>query len=361
MKGMNFHYITVLGVILLLFYFGVKRGNNTLVFNGFAENKETEIRLEHSVKVKKIYVKSGQKVSKGDLLLEVSRSGLEQTQNEMLSDITSLESEFKIWETALLASIKALKAEKQAKSVEIDNQIAQLQTELDINAALIKDFKSVDPVAIGENVSPIQIRIEGLQQEKYIHSRRINAEIRKLRNQLKAPDNPIRIAIEKLEGQLAYSNEEEKLLNVLSPGDGVIGSVMCKEEESFAAYSDLLTIYEERPTMVKGYVLESLMIHVHEKDSVLVTSSSQSQDQSLGKIIGLGSRIIEIPERLRRNPMIKTYGREVIIQIPSDNTFLQNEKVLMKLNEKENKLQANIFNQLAEVKVNLLKPNIKSK
>jgi hypothetical protein len=46
-------------------------------------------------------------------------------------------------------------------------------------------------------------------------------------------------------------------------------------------------------------------------------------------VIGMGHRIVEIPERLRKIPEIKTYGREVLIQIPSDNKFLQKEKVVL--------------------------------
>ena len=49
-----------------------------------------------------------------------------------------------------------------------------------------------------------------------------------------------------------------------------------------------------------------------------------------GKVIGLGSRIVEIPSRLRKIEAIKAYGREVLIEISKENCFLQNEKVSIK-------------------------------
>jgi hypothetical protein len=49
----------------------------------------------------------------------------------------------------------------------------------------------------------------------------------------------------------------------------------------------------------------------------------------MGVISGLGHRIIEIPERLRKIPELRTYGREVLIEIPNNNHFLQKEKVLL--------------------------------
>ena len=58
--------------------------------------------------------------------------------------------------------------------------------------------------------------------------------------------------------------------------------------------------------------------------------SIQDYDKTtIGVITGLGARIVEIPERLRRVPTSKLYGREVVLAISSDNTFLQGEKVII--------------------------------
>jgi hypothetical protein len=40
-----------------------------------------------------------------------------------------------------------------------------------------------------------------------------------------------------------------------------------------------------------------------------------------GRVSGLGQCVVEIPERLRKIPELKTYGREVLIEIPHDNSF----------------------------------------
>ena len=64
-------------------------------------------------------------------------------------------------------------------------------------------------------------------------------------------------------------------------------------------------------------------------------------------ITGLGSRIVEIPDRLRKNPDLKTYGREVLISIPPTNFFLQKEKVILNL-LKSTSRPATIFDSILD-------------
>jgi len=126
-----------------------------------------------------------------------------------------------------------------------------------------------------------------------------------------------------------YYKEEEKSLQILAPSDGLIGNILCKEGENIAAFTTLINFYERNPTIVKGYVHESLILQVKEEDSLLVSSSLHPYQPIRGEVIGLGSRIVEIPERLRKIPELKTYGREVLIKIPAANPFLQKEKVIL--------------------------------
>ena len=76
-------------------------------------------------------------------------------------------------------------------------------------------------------------------------------------------------------------------------------------------------------------VHESLILQVKTGDSLLVASSLHPSHQIIGVVLGLGSRIVEIPSRLRKTPELKTYGREVLVQIPANNPFLQKEKVML--------------------------------
>ena len=74
---------------------------------------------------------------------------------------------------------------------------------------------------------------------------------------------------------------------------------------------------------------KALFPEVNVGDNLEVVSSLHPDNGVGGTIIGLGTRIVEIPERLRKIPDFKTYGREVLIRIPPVNPFLQKEKVML--------------------------------
>ena len=335
MRKVNVHYFAVAVAFSSLFLFNWRYGSETFIFFGFAENKEMEIRLEHPVSIEKINVSPGTKVEKGDILLEVMRSSLEEEQSNLSHEIAKLGSQYNIWESDIRGSISRLEAQKQAKKAEILTQIEQLESQMSINQSLIKDLKSIQPAKDKSGSSPHEVKIKGLKKELRLAIAPLNSEIRKLKNELNAVKNPLKIQMNKLEENLGFTNQEAEKLTILAPSDGVVGSVFCKVGEQFSSFNTLLTFYEENPTQVKGYVHESLILNVRTGDSVIVQSGVQSSSFCKGKVIGMGSRIVEIPDRLRKNPTFKTYGREVQIQIPANNDFLQKEKVVLKLPEEK--------------------------
>ena len=337
MKRFNFHLVAIVFILAGLSFINWQYGNETFVFFGFAENKEMEIRLDHPSVIEKIYVTPGKKVNKGDLLMVVNRSRLELEQSDLAHEIASLESELRIWESNIQSSINQLLASRAAKESEIQTQIAQLESEISIKESLLKDLESFRPAKDKKGRSPNTIKIEGLKKELRLALKPIDAQIRKLRKELHATENPTKIQIQKLKNELGFVNNEEEEMSILAPSDGVIGSVFCKEGEQFSPYNTLMTFYRKNPTQVKSYVLESLILNVNVGDSVMVQSGVQSGSISKGVVIGMGSRIVEIPERLRRNPDFKTYGREIQIEISPDNSFLQREKVILKPLPKNNR------------------------
>lgn len=334
MKYINWHFVAVMGTLIALVSFNWKYGNETLIFFGFAENKELEIRLKNPVTVQRVYVTPGTKVKEGDLLLEVTRSGLDLEASDLSHEIAKLESQLKLWESNLKGTISRLMAQKTAKEGLIISQIEQLESEMSINKSLIQGLESIAPAKDGTGRSPSDIKIEGLRNELNLAVKPLDSEIRKLRQELNASGNPIKIQIDKLKENIGFVQQEEGELKVLAPADGIVGSVFCLDGEQFPSFQTLMTLYEENPTQVKGYVLESLILKVNMGDSVLVNSEVQEASK-LGKVVGMGSRIVEIPERLRKNPVFKTYGREILIEIPPDNNFLQKGKVVLKIIPKE--------------------------
>jgi len=330
MPKVNLHIVAILLVVWILISFNWNYGSETFVLFGFAENKEMEIRLEHPITVQKIYAVPGTKVKKGDLLLEVTGSHLELSANDLEYEVARLGSELIAWESQIRASIAGLEAQKYSKEHNIKSQIEQLEAERALNKSLVEGITSIAPANDETIIGPLEKKLDGLRKELLLSVGPIDNEIKRLKNQLAISNHPMKIEIQKLNNKKAFVDSEREQLQVLALEDGVVGTIYCKEGEQFPAYSTLMSFYQENPTRVKGYVIESLLLKVKEGDVLEVQSSHQEKSTCQGKVIGMGSRIIEIPMRLRKVPEFVSYGREVIVEIPEENTFLQNEKVLLR-------------------------------
>ncbi|MBK9015177.1 MAG: hypothetical protein IPM82_14525 [Saprospiraceae bacterium] len=111
------------------------------------------------------------------------------------------------------------------------------------------------------------------------------------------------------------------------PQAGIVGQLDFLPGEKLTAYTVIMKIYGTHPDVVTTYIGDGRLAEIKLSDTLTVSSINQPEYQVSGVVLGLGTRIKELPERLRRIPELKAWGREVQLQIPLDNTFLQGEKV----------------------------------
>jgi multidrug resistance efflux pump len=331
MKKINILYIVVIGVFFLLMKLNGQYAKHSVTFFGFAENKETQINMSHPVEVQKIHVLPGQEVKKGELLLEVSHASVDFKLDKVSYDLAELSAKEKLWAAELRSNINRMEAQKLNKYNEIQAKIEGIQTAMELNKSLVKDLKSVTIVAdaTGDANNPNQLKIDQLKKELESVVVPLDIEIGKLKTELNSLGNPYKVQMQKLENDQKYYEAEQEKLAIVAPTDGLIGNIHVKNAENLSSFATLITFYEEKPTLVEGYVHESLILQVALGDEIEVVSSLHPNHKCVGKVVGLGSRIVEVPERLRKITDFKTYGREVLISIPKENYFLQKEKVVL--------------------------------
>ena len=330
MKKINLLYLAVLPLAFGIWQISRNYGQHSTVFYGFAENKDTEINHDHPVQVTKIHVTPGQFVNKGELLLEATHSEFDLTLNDLTHDLEALRLRLAERKATLQADIRQLEAQRAAKVKEVELELQKLEAEMALNESLVKDLTSIDLPMGEKKLSPKQLKIKNLQEELQLVTQPIDVELAARREELATVSAPLELQMDKLETERQFYASEQKKLAITAPSDGLVGNVHCKEGEHKSSFATLITFYERNPTLVSGYVHENLILHVREGDTLQVSSSVHPEHQKLGIVMGLGSRIVEVPERLRKIPEIKTFGREVLIAIPPDNPFLQKEKVTKK-------------------------------
>ena len=326
MKKFNLFYITIIVMGVLLFTALRPGFHNELSFYGFAESRATEINYNYPVVVDKILVKPGQEVKAGQVLMHLSRRKSKETLEDQNFRIAELKAEEELWVQKQENEIEELKMNLRAQLAEVNGKIESTQSELTYKKSLLEGLKSIERVEA--SYKPLEETLERYKQEKENLNRLYASKIKGLEEALSLGQNPYREQIRRYIAEKEF-DESQKVqpIVVTAPTDGLVGNISCKEAEHISSYSTLLTFYEPHSEIIKGYVHEDLILEVEIGQQFIISSLKDEQINYPGKVIGLGSRIVEIPSRLRKIETVKAYGREVLIEISKENTFLQKEKV----------------------------------
>lgn len=326
MKRINLFYISTILLGFLLIFLLRPLAKEEISFFGFAENQETEINYNYSVVVENILVKPGQTVSKGDTLLKLYRKKSRESLQDQEYKIAELQAEEALWIEKKQSEIADLELEQASKLDKIDGEINELKEELNYRNSLINKLESIKVDT--NRYKPLENKMNNLLAEKEHLHLSYEQRVTGIKTELRKGLFPYQSKISLLKAEQDFEEGQQVLtIAVLAPTDGLIGDVFCKEEEHIPSFKTLLTFYEPHSGIVNGYVHEDLILKVNVGDRFMVSSLKDANMQYEGKVVGLGSRIVEIPSRLRKVPEFKTYGREVLVEITMDNTFLQKEKV----------------------------------
>ena len=148
------------------------------------------------------------------------------------------------------------------------------------------------------------------------------------------------LELENLQNKIDQVNKEIEILRLeeseliqYSAINGAIGNISIEEGELAPPYETLLTLYEDNPTIIRALMSEQQNIAVRSGDEVTVESTNRKY-KIKGKVLEVGSRVIEYPNRLRTFREVPMWGRELFIKIPDESEFLNGEKVFVILNKK---------------------------
>ncbi len=324
-------YIIVAVIGLGFIYILGDSKREVLSFYGFAESNQTEINYNHPVVVQEINVTPGQAVKPGEVLMKLARVKSKESLSDQEFKIDELYAESRLWQQKKKDQLDREEQARDDKLTEIDLEIKNLQKEIEFKSSLVEGLSSIKVEE--QNFNPILNKITELETEKVGVEEAFALEIQSINNELTLGKNPYLAQVNRLKAEAEFE-ESQKVLEIVvnAPTEGLIGNIFCKEAEHVPSYKTLLSFYEPHSGIIRGYVHEDLTLEVEIGTLFRVSSLKDENIHYPGKVIGLGSRIVEIPTRLRKLPGLKTYGREVLIEISKENSFLQKEKVALSIN-----------------------------
>ncbi len=332
--GLLFVFITLLiaAVIGIIIY----SGQETTNFQGFAESNETTINTEIPVSIKKVLVMEGDTVSKGQKLAEFESQDLAFRIAAIRTQLLQLEAKKGMSKAEIQSKILQNKAAERAVISELDSQIKTLENQLKINRELSVGLKSVRIKHDDSAKNPIEIQIEALKSAKEERRKEFAETNRMYKRMLSEDYTPEKIETQKLTEELESLEKKNADMALYAPFSGIIGSVFNKNGngervflkggEKVAAYSPVMSIINNEPSFVKGYIPESHFSAIKIGETVTITSTNNKTPIS-GVVTGLGGRIIPLPSRLLKNQNLPLWGREIVVKIPENNGFILGEKV----------------------------------
>ncbi len=332
MARFNTFYLVVFGVGVVLWYMTTVFQHEVTSFYGIAQTKETEVSRNYELYIDEIYVAPGENVKKGQKLFDISRVRSEEKLVGEDFRIARLRAEELSWSQTKNNDIRAIESEREIRINDLNNRILELTNELSRKKSLLEGLSSI---TVGSSdFKPLENRISALKEEKRLVMKSYDDRIAAVSSELDSNKNPYTSQIAGLKAEKRfYDNTKVITEEILAPLDGTIGALNCKVGENAQSFKALLTIYEPNPNLIIGYVQEDLKIKITEQDSFYIYSQDRSTSY-VGSVVRQGSRVVAIPGRFNKVPETVIYGTEINIEIPSDNVFMQGQKVILELRSK---------------------------
>ena len=187
----------------------------------------------------------------------------------------------------------------------------------------------LDQSELNTKIRDVDFRMNRLQSEITLR-KEFSRMIPKSKNTAKNAGqfmDPMQSELNDLIKEKDYLEKKKRNLYVFSPADGVVGQINYKMGEKADAFTTIITLANNSPTFVTGFVNESLDVNLTEGQVVKVRSATRSNIVSTAVIKSIGRRTVEMPLRLLKFQNMMAYGREVTLELSENTQLLIGEKV----------------------------------
>ncbi len=302
------------------------------------------IRTGHRLRVAKIFVRPGQPVKSGDLLVQMDTTEIDAdlavaqaklAYVEIMADWHELRLQD---ERARTSHALASRAERAALDVarivaeaEHDrSELAQLDANLAVEQQLVGDqLASAERLrsmrlaraALGKKVEQYAAAVAGARTSVSGASKRLTEWHQDPRDQAagafaSSPGRGRAAAVELQRREIAKLELVRSYHEIRAPFDGRVGEVQAQVGQLSAdPASPMVTLVEEHSSTAIAYLGQLKASQVRVGDLARLVPRDLSGPALQGRVTALAPSISEIPERFRRVPRLPEYGRNVYIRL----------------------------------------------
>src|SRR5690606_16054488 len=135
---------------------------------------------------------------------------------------------------------------------ELNTDIAESESELNLNRQLIKSFKLDNDSIVNH---PSELKINALKKQRSKHDEAATIRIKDVVQVNTTEQRILANEIQLLEKELELYQEERKKLSKYATAPGVVNTVYIKEGEQVNAYTSLLSVNPLHPSTAVGYLV----------------------------------------------------------------------------------------------------------
>ncbi|MBL7824501.1 MAG: HlyD family efflux transporter periplasmic adaptor subunit [Saprospiraceae bacterium] len=333
---MKFNLIYIFWVLAMIGLYFIKQhitSQSLVSFFGSTESESVGVQSELDGQISRILIRPGSYVQKGDTLFILQALELNKKLKEQLLQIDQLKSVDR-FDRVLLEQ------EERITTVQYDSKLTELKTELKEleGKQSFQDKLKESLLGAGhQQAGDLQIQIEGLRKQiekiELEKSEKLNILGRELSKKFGLNQG----LVQQHQSELDYLNEKTGLLFVRATLSGFVEDFKLQAGDFISSKSNLVTITPKKPLKVRGFIPESSELEFEPGSTVRLVSSLRPTVTDSGRIIYCNPRVVELPTRLRKNPEIKAWGREIYIDLSVENPFFIGEKIRIELNPQQSK------------------------
>lgn len=303
--------------------------NNTEEFFGIAENQIRNINLEYPVEILKIYKLQGEAVNQGDTLMKLRRVDLEAKKQSLEFDKLQNDKKLLADEEEYISNQKLLLNKRNEIIKDYQLKYGELDRTVRYQTNLLSQIIGIQDTGKGKD-SRVAL-LNDLQIKESLELADVDLRIKNSKNEFRARQAESQVKSNKLQHEIELLSKSEQSLDLICPEDGIIGQLEFNPGDKIQAYTSLLKIYGNHPNTVTIYIGDNQLSTLKIGDTVQINSISNKGYSLPGVVNALGTRVTALPERLKKIPDLRAWGREIQIRIPFLNEFMQGEKVLVRI------------------------------
>jgi HlyD family secretion protein len=290
---------------------------------GIAEARDYTVSSEKQATVQSVHVVQGQAIKKGDTLIQLSSLKLVQDIERLQNKISTLQSEKEEKKNMAVSDIELIRSLHAIDINKLEKEITQAESEIKLNKSIAGTNGN------DSQVSPLEEKIKSLKEEINLRNQSTQIKINDNSVKNKADQALIQNQIQLLQNELLLLQKEKNNLIKISLADGVVETIPIKTGDEVDAYTKLLSVLPTHPTSVVGY-LQSEKNNPPIGTQVQILGYNARWKSAEGKVIGYGA-ITALPDILQKSTAVKAFGKEIFIDLPTQNDFSTGEKLLIRL------------------------------